>query len=213
MIKLILVDQNNSVVNAWKAVFAEYEGLVEIQKGDLFEAKCDAIVSPANSFGFMDGGLDLKISQHFGWHIQQRVQEKIKREHYGELLVGQATIVETDDFEIPFVIAAPTMRVPMALTHSVNAYLAMKAALRVVLYGVLEDGEEVRTYVRRLAVPGLGTGVGQMEPRVSAWQIRCAYDDVLYGKRGFPKSWFEAQQQHQNLYLEQNPTDLQWTKK
>ena len=29
----------------------------------------DAIVSPANSFGFMDGGIDMVYSKRFGWQM------------------------------------------------------------------------------------------------------------------------------------------------
>lgn len=199
MIKVILADQNNSVLNAWRTVFAAYQGLIDIVKAELYEVACDAIVVPTNSFGFMDSGTSFKIAKHFGWQIQQRLQKQIQNNYHGELLVGQSTIIETDDFEIPFLIATPIMRIPMVLYNTVNAYLAMKAALRTVVYGTLEDGEELRAYVRKIAVPGMGTGMGHMEPRVSAWQIRCAYDEVLYGKRGFPKSSFEAQQEHQNL--------------
>jgi O-acetyl-ADP-ribose deacetylase (regulator of RNase III) len=32
---------------------------VRISGGDIFELKADAIVSPANSFGYMDGGIGL----------------------------------------------------------------------------------------------------------------------------------------------------------
>ncbi len=33
------------------------------------DVKCDAVVSPANSFGFMDGGIDLIYSHRFGTNL------------------------------------------------------------------------------------------------------------------------------------------------
>ena len=36
-----------------------------------------AVVSPANSFGFMDGGLDYKLSERFGWALQERLQRRL----------------------------------------------------------------------------------------------------------------------------------------
>src|SRR5881227_3167911 len=38
--------------------------------------------------------------------------------HHGELFVGTAEVVETDHAGIPYLIAAPTMRVPMILGHT-----------------------------------------------------------------------------------------------
>ena len=32
---------------------------VEVHHGSIFDVQCDAVVSPANSFGFMDGGIDM----------------------------------------------------------------------------------------------------------------------------------------------------------
>jgi O-acetyl-ADP-ribose deacetylase (regulator of RNase III) len=55
----------------------------------------------------------------------------IKELPEGELLVGQAMVLETGDRQIPFLISAPTMRIPtnFNIDTSVNAYLAMKAIL------------------------------------------------------------------------------------
>ena len=43
-------------------------------QGSILEVSTDALVSPANSFGYMDGGLDLLLSEHFGciyaFHLQ-----------------------------------------------------------------------------------------------------------------------------------------------
>jgi O-acetyl-ADP-ribose deacetylase (regulator of RNase III) len=90
----------------------------------------DAIVSPANSFGFIDGGIDLAYSLRFGWSVQERLRQRLRPEHDGELPVGQAIIVPTDHADIPFVISAPTMRIPMDVSTTVNAYLAFRAAIR-----------------------------------------------------------------------------------
>lgn len=61
-------------------------------QGDILAEPADALVSPANSFGEMGGGLDLAIRDCFGFVLQTRVQEQIRKQHYGELLVGQAII-------------------------------------------------------------------------------------------------------------------------
>ncbi len=198
--KIILSDLQSQVVNAWKQEFQEHTD-VEIFHGSIFDVNCDAIVSPANSFGFMDGGIDMAISRHFGWHVQERVQEVIKSRHHGELLVGVAEIVTTEDSKIPFVIAAPTMRVPMMLEpSSINVYLATRAVLLLIKFGTFSNGETIANIVQRVAIPGMGTGVGRLPPTICAKQMKQAIDDVLHEKYVFPTSWSVAQKRHQRLY-------------
>ena len=92
------------MVSAWNDFFGEEEN-VKILNGDLTEVDCDAIVSPANSFGFMDGGVDYAISVRLGWDLQFSLQEKIKALPEGELLVGKAMVIETGDELIPYLIS------------------------------------------------------------------------------------------------------------
>ena len=122
---IVLADLNDALIRSWSIICGNIEN-VTIHHGSIFDVRCDAIVSPANSFGFMDGGLDLQISQFFGWHVQERLQELIRTRHHGELLVGTAEIVETDYAKIPYLISAPTMRVPMILKDTVNVYLVVR---------------------------------------------------------------------------------------
>jgi O-acetyl-ADP-ribose deacetylase (regulator of RNase III) len=60
------------------------------------------------------------------------------------------------------------MRVPMILGNTVNPYLAARAALLLIKHGRFTDGhlagEPVSGYVRSVAFPGLGTGVGRVGP-------------------------------------------------
>jgi O-acetyl-ADP-ribose deacetylase (regulator of RNase III) len=177
---------------------------VTVHRGSILDLAVDAVVSPANSFGFMDGGIDLRYSQHFGWKVQERLQTLIRTHHHGELLVGAAEIVETGDGRIPFLIAAPTMRVPMILRDTVNPYLAARAVFLLIRHGIIADGvlagERIEKAVTSVAIPGLGTGVGQVDPNVCARQVRAAFDEVIIGRHEFPSSWEEAQRRHQRLY-------------
>lgn len=50
---LHLVDQNPAVVTAWQTSFANVEG-VFIYHGDILSIAEDTIVSPTNSYGYMD---------------------------------------------------------------------------------------------------------------------------------------------------------------
>jgi len=131
----------------------------------------------------MDGGIEATYQTFFGRDIQERVQSLIVERHHGELLVGAADLVETGHARIPYMIVAPTMRVPMVLNDSVNAYLAARAALLLVKHDRFQSGPDrgrlLSEKIQRLAFPGLGTGVGQLGPTTCARQLRAAIDDVL----------------------------------
>lgn len=186
--KIILTAVDQSLYAAWKAHCGDLPD-VEIYKGSILDLTVDAVVSPANSFGFMDGGVDLLYLQRFGARVQNHLQQSIARDHRGELLVGQAQGVVTKDTEIPWLIAAPTMRVPMILpSDTVNPFLAARAAL---LYA-LEN-------VDSIAFPGMGTGIGRVSPAICARQMRAAIIEVRGGIT-FPASWLDASNRHQKLY-------------
>ena len=175
------------MVVAWEAAFAGVAG-VTVSQGDIFsmnpgsvpddapiDVVADAIVSPANSFGFMDGGIDAVYTHQFGFGLEERLQAVLAAEHGGELPVGCAVIVETGNEQIPWCISAPTMRVPEAVPETVNAYLAFRAALRAVLAHNLTTASPIGT----ILCPGLATTTGRMPVGRCAAQMRAAWDNVL----------------------------------
>lgn len=204
--EIVLTAVDRNLAEAWKKSCSDLSG-VSVYDGSIFDVKCDAVVSPANSFGFMDGGIDLIYSHRFGWQVQERLQKLIRVKHHGELLIGRAEIVETDNEAIPYLIAAPTMRVPMILKETVNPYLAARSVLLLVKHSRFEDGylkgEKLSDVIQTIAFPGLGTGIGQVSASACAHQVRVAIEEVLFEKSEFPKSWSEAQAKHQQLYTDE----------
>ncbi len=201
--KIILTAIEKSLDDAWQKFCGDLD-FVTIQQGSILDVECDAIVSPANSFGFMDGGIDAIYLSHFGYDIQTRVQQHIIEHHHGELIVGNADVVETNDESIPFFIIAPTMRVPMILNDTVNPYLAARAIFNLVKHksfvsGSLK-GEAISEHIKTVALPGLGTGVGRVGFNTCANQVRAAINDILLEEYTMPQSWAEASERHQLLY-------------
>jgi O-acetyl-ADP-ribose deacetylase (regulator of RNase III) len=198
-VKFILIDTNTKMVGAWRDFFGNDHN-VSIIEGDITSLSVDAIVSPANSFGFMDGSLDHAISERLGWHIEKELQVKIKALPEGELLIGRTLTLETGDKDIPLLISAPTMRIPtnFNIDTSINAYMAMKAILI-----ASESDERIST----VAIPGLCTGVGRMNPVISARQMFYAFEEVVLKKKLDFKNFGEAQKYHWNL----NPQGMIWT--
>ena len=126
--ELILCDVNADLCHEWRSRFRKHG--IEVQHGDIFEVAADAYVSPANSHGIMDGGFDLLLRNRFPG-VDVRVQREIDQRG-GMLPVGHAVIVETGDWDIPYLVSAPTMEIPSVIAHTNNVFLAMRGLLRAV---------------------------------------------------------------------------------
>lgn len=201
--KLVLTAVEKPLADAWQKFCGDLN-FVTVYQGSILDVECDAIVSPANSLGFMDGGIDAIYLSHFDYDIQTRVRRQVFEHHHGELIVGNADAVETGNESIPFLIVAPTMRVPMILHETVNPYLAARAIFNLVkrknfLSGSFKS-QPIAKHIKTVALPGLGTGVGRVGFNTCAHQVRAAIDDVLLEKYTMPQSWAEASERHQLLY-------------
>ena len=185
---------------------------VRLHDGSILDLQCDAVVAPANSFGFMDGGIDALYVRHFGSDLQSRVHSLIREKHFGEMPVGVADILGTGSATIPYLILAPTMRIPMILRDSVNAYLAARAVFLLLQHGTFGEGQHagkpLHEHIGRVAFPGFGTGVGQLAPSTCARQFRAAFEDFVLGKFRAPSTWAEASERHQLLFTD-HPRNLQ----
>lgn len=194
--KIILCDRNAPLVEAWSREKEKYEHRelysVDVVLGEIFQpaTMTDAIVSPANSFGFMDGGIDQAYTNRFG-NIQAEVQRVIQNDFDGELLVGQATHTRTGDVHWPILISAPTMRVPVIITDHTDVYLATRAAVK----------HAMTIGVYSLLFPGMGTGVGAVGPIDAAYQMLKGIDEAFY-PRPFPVTLGEATGRQNNSIAE-----------
>jgi O-acetyl-ADP-ribose deacetylase (regulator of RNase III) len=137
----------------------------------------------------MDGGVDYAISMRLGWDLQDELQKKIKELPEGELLVGKALTIPTNDDLIPYLISAPTMRVPMSfnIATSINAYLAMKATLI--------EAQRHR-HINEVAIPGFCTGVGKMPRDIAANQMYQAFLEIEHKQKMNFETFGDAQKYH-----------------
>ncbi|WP_413175074.1 macro domain-containing protein [Anabaena azotica] len=190
VIKLILSARQ---INLYKAFQEHFQNLpdVEIFNGyfqDLSEFDC--MVSAANSFGLMDGGVDLGIINFFGQELMHRVQQRILSEYLGEQPVGTSMIVETNHPQHPFIAHTPTMRIPMKIASTDNVYLAMWA----MLLAVRKHNQNSEKLIKIVVCPGLGTGTGKVPYFEAARQMSLAYKNFLNPPHHITWDWAGARQ-------------------
>jgi O-acetyl-ADP-ribose deacetylase (regulator of RNase III) len=174
--RLFLRDINTHLCDAWRVAFAGASD-VEIEPGDIFRSPVDAVVSPANSFGWMTGGIDAHYVRVLGEEMHMDVRQQISDlQPFGELLVGSAIVVPVQDSTCTnFVISAPTMRLPGPTTQ-----LACFLSTRAAIYTALAMSESIKT----VAMPGMGTLTGQVPPAMAAQAMRQGYDDAYAAWEG-----------------------------
>jgi O-acetyl-ADP-ribose deacetylase (regulator of RNase III) len=165
-VQLTLVDSSHAVVDSLRASFAPFAE-VSVFAGDLLALAENAVVSPANGYGFMDGGIDAAYATVLP-DVERRVRDAIARRPEGFLPVGAAVIVPVEHAQIEFVIAAATMLMP-EMVDADNAYRALRAVLCV----ASAHGEHVRS----IYCPGLCTGVGAVPAMNAARAMAAAYAD------------------------------------
>jgi len=191
--KLYLVDSNPKLCDKWRQVFFSYPE-VKILEGTYFQQSADAIVSPANSLGIMDGGLDLAIRNELGFQVETEIQEVILNKYHGEMPIGSAEIINTNHDRWSYMIAAPTMRIPENIAFTLNAYNAFRA----ILIAINSFNEfQPKKSIKSLVCSGLGTGVGSMDSVKCAAQMRAAYKLIKEPPR--ISSYAEIHKSHQTL--------------
>ncbi|GAA4611426.1 macro domain-containing protein [Saccharopolyspora hordei] len=177
-LQLVLCALDEPLAAAWQEIADDRAGLT-VHRGSVLDLSVDAVVSPANSYGWMRGGIDAVYARAFP-DVEQRVRSAVLAYHGGELPVGEALLVPTGVPNPIWLISAPTMREPgeRLPADTVHPYLAARAVLRLWRSAALENGALVRDVVRSIAMPGLGTGVGGVPPELCARQIAAAWDEV-----------------------------------
>src|SRR5262245_3296583 len=111
-----------------------------IEPGDLLSTPADAVVSPANGVGHMNGGVDLRIRERFAEsRLEERVRQTIVERYGGLLPIGQTFAIRTRLPGLPnragdpeWLIVSPTMTQPRTMGVKElkdSSYLAVLAAL------------------------------------------------------------------------------------
>jgi len=118
--------------------------VITVVRGDITRSQAEAIVNPANSKLIMGGGVAGAIRRAGGPTIEKEALQK------APIKVGDAIATNAGKLAARYVIHAPTMSLPAMSTDLESVEKATSAALRVAKALGLS----------RIAIPGMGTGVG-----------------------------------------------------
>ncbi|MFE7796933.1 macro domain-containing protein [Nocardia sp. NPDC057440] len=178
-LRVVLIDINPHVVEAWRAAFADNPG-IEIRRGSILDEYVDAWVTPTNSRGRMDGGLDAVIKRHLGAGIQLRVQRAIRDQFAGTLPVGSAVCVPSGATNPKFLISTPTMEASVQnVSETLNVALACAAGFQ----AIHRQNNEAPGSIESVALVGMGAETGRVPARVSAnlmWTGHTLFNDYWF---------------------------------
>lgn len=162
--KVIIADHNNQVVKALN----NYDPTFEWYEGNPLAFEIDAVVSPANTAGIMNGGFDAVLRNFFGTTLEYRVRMSLKEI---PLSVGEARAIQTAHNKINWLIVAPTVSLA-ADGLSGHASVAYSGAYNAVI-------EANRVGAKSLGMTGLGTGAGGLNHYEAIVQQCDGIEDAL----------------------------------
>lgn len=125
---------------------------ITIVQGSILDMDADVIVNAANSHGIMGGGVAGVIKRAAGPIVEQEAMAQ------APISVGQAVLTSAGRTKFRGIIHAPTMPEPGMRIPAEHVARATKAAL------ALADEKGFAS----IGIPGMGTGVGGVDPRDAA---------------------------------------------
>ena len=169
--KIFLLDRKQNMVKCWNKYFSTIDN-VEVVYDD-FENFMDThnvecVVSPANSFGLMDGGYDLAITKWFGNSLMKKVQKYIIDNFCGEQPVATSFLIDTGYKNIKL-IHTPTMREPDAIKEPLVIYQCMRTTLI----------EAIKYEVDSIVIPAFGGACGALDYELIAKMMYQGFNQVM----------------------------------
>ena len=171
---IFLLDRNGGLVDLWQQYFSEdnvmpVRGFFDVFM-DPYDVQC--VVSPANSYGIMDGGYDGAITRYFGDGLQRCVQDHIINHYYGEQPVGTSFMVDIPGSDKKL-IHTPTMRAPSAIADPLVVYRCMRTTLMCALNNRVES----------IVIPAFGGATGNVPYRsIAALMKELGICQSLFGR-------------------------------
>jgi len=213
-LEFILLDLKHALIEEWKSALKEHipevidkfsiaESTLEDLKSGPHE-QFDCIVSPANSYGRLDGGFDYYIAEALSpddvLAPTAFVQSALYKRWKGFAPPGSCTIIplkgssfENNIHGCAYIALCPTMRRPESVTWNREIVYNLMWSILVSLEqhnAALDDSMQVGTGVRiqKVLMTGLGTGVGGVSSARCAQQMALAVKHFLEASAN-PEKW------------------------
>ena len=174
-VKIYLCDYNPAMCEAWKAALNEtiyFHENIEVFQGSFHDfmkthSEVEGIVSPANSYGLMDGGYDAAIAEWFGAETVEAVQAAVIKECFGEQPVGSCLIVPVPTSVAcgQFILHTPTMRVPSIIEDPEVVYHCTRSCIM----------EALKAELNTIVIPAFGGCCGKVNPKMIADYMERAF--------------------------------------
>lgn len=179
--KIYLLDQNRKMCEAWSRRFIGLDN-VEIVNDTFSEfmlghPTIEGIVSPANSFGIMDGGYDKAIIDCLGRPAQYNVFCMLNIKYNNYQPVGTCMAVPYDMYTI---LHTPTMRYPEKIKDDRVVYNCMYSCLN----------EAKKSKLNSVVIPAFGACTGMLDFDVVAQHMYNAY--MVYNKPNLSGNTWEV---------------------
>lgn len=172
-VEIILSAMSSEQAEAFEKAFTDLDDW-RVVRGPFQSIKSfDCMVSAANSFGLMDGGVDAAITAFYGIQLQNRVQQHIIDEYLGEQPVGTAFVIGTNNEKHPWLVHAPTMRTPEIISGTDAVYRATWAALVAIHNHNKGNGD-----IKEVVFPAMGAGCGEVPAVNVAEQMALAWRNL-----------------------------------
>ena len=121
---------------------------ITIKQGNITEEDVDALVTPTNTQGIMNGSVASSIKEVGGAMIE------VNSIRLAPIALGSGIITDSGMMKTPNIIHIPTMVNPGDAADNLSIKKAIIAAM---------DISEKNNY-KIIAIPGMGTGFGEYEP-------------------------------------------------
>jgi len=170
--KVLIADNNKSVVS----VAQNYDPTFDVTYGNPLAFDIDAVVSPANTKGIMNGGFDAVLRRFFGTQIEVKARRFLDQ---NPLDVGQAAAIKTSHKIIKWLVITPTVSIKG------NGFSGRETVAYACAYNAVVVAHSVG--VERLGMTGLGTGVGGLNISDAIKQQCDGIEDALYDLKSVTK--------------------------
>jgi O-acetyl-ADP-ribose deacetylase (regulator of RNase III) len=186
-----LLDINKEMTDSWQRFFKDVPN-IEIHNMDFntfmkAHEDVEAIVSPANSFGLMDGGYDGAIRkfflEYYEFDIIPIVQEHLKEKFWGEQPVGSSTLIKLPVIGT-YLLHTPTMIKPSIIEDPRVIYHCTRSC-------ILEAMTKECTHI---VIPAFGGCCGKVDYNTIAKYMIAAMETFTHSPRN--TTWHQVYHDH-----------------